>query len=144
MPSGPVHTSVNLGALGLMGVLATPGKWWQWPEAWWFLGAYLFSTFFLSPDLDLWHSQSRRSWGALGILWLPYARLFRHRGLSHHWLWGPLSRVGYLALLALPLLALWPRFDPSWLSEMRRYGGWILLGIYIPHWLHIALDAWAP
>ena len=36
-----------------------------------FAGAFLVSTFFLSPDLDLFHSAPNRNWKFLRIVWWP-------------------------------------------------------------------------
>ncbi len=37
-------------------------------------------------------------WGPLRVIWGPYAALHTHRGRSHNSLFGPLSRLLYLAL----------------------------------------------
>ncbi|MBN2110335.1 MAG: metal-binding protein [Methanosarcinaceae archaeon] len=67
--------------------------------------AYVFSTFFLSPDLDI-DSSSYRRWGMLRILWWPYKVIFKHRGISHNPVLGPLSIVMNLALITVPVLLL--------------------------------------
>ena len=60
--------------------------------------AYIFATLFLSPDLDI-SSKPYKRWGILRILWWPYKELFKHRGLSHHPVIGPLSIVLNLAVI---------------------------------------------
>ncbi|MDK2946892.1 Uncharacterized metal-binding protein [Methanolobus vulcani] len=60
--------------------------------------AYIFATLFLSPDLDI-SSKPYKRWGALRILWWPYKELFKHRGLSHHPVVGPLSIVANLLVI---------------------------------------------
>ncbi|MGB9860807.1 MAG: DUF2227 family putative metal-binding protein, partial [Candidatus Bipolaricaulaceae bacterium] len=74
------------------------------------------------------------------ICWRPYSFLFRHRGLSHHPVLGPLSRFLYLGIwLALLGLLLWglgfslPRFPLSWLLPA-------LVGLWLPQLFHILLD----
>lgn len=97
MPSGRVHETINLTVLG-GGVVAylvyggSPGE----PRALALALAYLAGTFLLSPDLDLAEkgTRSQRRWGPLGLLWRPYGRLFRHRGLSHTWVLGPFDPAG--------------------------------------------------
>lgn len=120
MPSGRVHEAINLTALGLgsLAYLALGGSP-ERPEALAFALAYLAGTFLLSPDLDLAEKEvrSRRRWGLLGVLWRPYGWLFRHRGLSHTWVLGPLTRLGYLVGL-LGLLGFLAR--RSWASWGRR------------------------
>jgi len=60
---------------------------------------FIFATLFLSPDLDLNYSNSARNWGPLRILWWPYSRIFKHRGLSHSILFSSFTRLAYLALI---------------------------------------------
>ena len=109
-----------------------------------FSGAYLFSSFFLSPDLDLARSRASRRWGLGRVLWLPYSALFRHRRLSHHLVWGPLTRILYLGGFVLAAafgialvtnvelagLAAWP---PSLLLS-------VFCGLYFPNQIHILVD----
>lgn len=120
------------------------------PRALAFALAYLAGTFFLTPDLDLAERGVRAvgRWGVLGVLWRPYGRLFRHRGLSHTWVLGPLTRLGYLAGL-LYLLYLGAREVLAFLGVTWRLGPWVwskevvwaaLLGYYLSQWLHLAAD----
>jgi len=141
MPSGRVHLALELGLL--------PG--WVAAGAWLgvaertltaFALSYTCASLLLSPDLDLARSAPARRWGPLRPLWAPYALLFRHRGLSHSLLLGPLTRLLYLGgLAALALLALHhlagvplPQRVPGWLP------GPVLAGVYLSHFLHVGLD----
>ncbi|GAB5603713.1 metal-binding protein [Thermus sp. FJN-A] len=151
MPSGRVHEAINLTVLGggALAYLAYGGEP-EEPRALAFALAYLGGTFLLSPDLDLAERgvRAQRRWGLLGLLWLPYGWLFRHRGLSHTWILGPLTRLGYLVGLVLLAsflvqglaaflgmeLALRP---PAWPREAL---GWGLLGYYLSQWLHLVAD----
>ena len=65
--------------------------------------AYVFSTYFLSPDLDV-DSRIYKRWKLLRIIWKPYKDLFKHRHTSHHIIFGPLSLIGYLAFLIFLLV----------------------------------------
>ena len=67
--------------------------------------AYLFASFYLSPDLDIDSSVYHR-WGVFKFLWWPYKKLCSHRGISHHLLWGPLTILGTLLLISSPVLLL--------------------------------------
>lgn len=151
MPSGRVHEALNLTALGLgsLAYLALGGSP-EDPRALAFALAYLAGTFLLSPDLDLAEKEvrARRRWGLLGLLWRPYGWLFRHRGLSHTWILGPLTRLGYLGgLLALlgglvqgvlGFLGVEVQFrPPSFGLEALGFG---LLGYYLSQWLHLVAD----
>ncbi|MFC6659245.1 metal-binding protein [Deinococcus multiflagellatus] len=106
MPSGRVHNLINIAAYsvlaaatlvatrqGLIRVTPTQGLH--------FTLAFAAGTFLLSPDLDLAEGRvdSKRHWGLLGVLWVPYGMLFSHRGWSHTWLVGPLTRLLYVALM---------------------------------------------
>ena len=150
MPSGKTHQIVELALLPGLAVgyalLLRPAP----PELAAFTGAYAFSSLFLSPDLDLKDNDARKRWGPLGFLWIPYAKIFKHRGISHSLLWGPLTRLLYLAVVfggvALALVALGlvppPSFDvPSNGAIFHRQ---LLLalgaGLYLPNVLHVLLD----
>jgi uncharacterized metal-binding protein len=141
MPSGVVHTGINLalgGTAALLGTLA--GVAWEKPFWQGMAVGYLVGTFFITPDVD--HYPQRRTspvrfWGRLGFIWIFYGILFRHRGTSHSWLLGPLTRLIYLGLLGLPLwwilaqLELLPQAEALWGA---------LLGYYLSQWVHLALD----
>ncbi len=63
--------------------------------------SYLYATLYLNPDLDLAYQIKLFSIrGLLSLPFRPYARLFRHRGLSHVPFVGTLTRLIYLALVA--------------------------------------------
>ena len=146
MPSGRIHLRIELAAL-----LPTAGavSWLTFTgvvdaeRGAAFLGGYLFSSFFLSPDLDLRASRPMRRWGPLRFLWIPYAAAFRHRRLSHHPLLGPTTRLAYLgAWIALVCwllaFALGRPLSVSW-------DGWpimaaFLVGAYVPNEMHIIAD----
>ncbi|SFM29516.1 metal-binding protein [Methanolobus profundi] len=67
--------------------------------------AYLFATFYLSPDLDI-NSKPYKRWGILKFLWWPYKVIFKHRGFSHNPIIGPLTIVLNLAIIVAALLLL--------------------------------------
>jgi uncharacterized metal-binding protein len=108
-----------------------------------FLGGFAFSMIFLTPDLDLVRSRPTRRWGRLSILWWPYAKIFRHRGVSHHIVWGPLTRIAYLTLLAAATAVGASALFGSTVSFGRpRANVWaILAGVYAPNVVHTVVDA---
>ncbi|MGQ9735872.1 MAG: metal-binding protein [Thermaceae bacterium] len=160
MPSGRAHEAINLTVLGLGGVIylgSTPQDSWGNPAVLAFALSYLVGTFLITPDLDLAERQVRakKRWGLLGVLWWPYGVLFRHRGLSHTWVIGPLTRLLYLGLV---LYVLWVflkslffylvgeelmfRFDlPPGSKDL-----WLpaLSGYYLSQWLHLVADGLWP
>jgi len=157
VPSGRVHNLINLAAYSVLaaGVLVatrqnlltvTPA------QALHFTLGFFAGTFLLSPDLDLADGQvdSKRRWGVLGVLWVPYGRAFSHRGLSHTWLLGPLTRLIYLGLIVGFVVGLlsfvWPQMplpDLSWPESLRAVAP-PLLGYYISQWLHLIADGIRP
>ncbi|AFV77061.1 uncharacterized metal-binding protein [Thermus oshimai JL-2] len=157
MPSGRVHEAINLtvlGALALLGLEMQGPAFWEDPRLLPFALGYLGGTFLLSPDLDLAEKGVRasRRWGVLGLLWRPYGWLFRHRGLSHTWVLGPLTRLGYLAFLlallygllqgvSLLLGASWTLALPPWPEEALWAA---LFGYYLSQWLHLIADGIFP
>ena len=146
MPSGKTHLRIELALLGVaMGggiALLRIGRIGQ-HEILAFAGAYVLSMVLLSPDLDLTRSHAYRRWGWLRWLWLPYAAIFKHRQLSHHVLWGPMSRIVYLLLWGLVAGFVYmvltrralvlPDVPPSLLAS-------VIVGLYVPNLAHILSD----
>ncbi len=123
----------------------------------------------LSPDLDLAEQNvdSKRNWGFLGFLWVPYGMMFSHRGLSHTWIVGPLTRVLYLGvLLAVPIWFLRQPVLETKLPGVTRgivhdllnslqsvFSSGVLasqavlalaVGYYVSQWLHLIADGVSP
>lgn len=141
MPSGKVHLAVELSLLpGWVAAGAMAGL--PRPTLTAFALSYTCASLLLSPDLDLVRSTPARRWGPLRLLWAPYAWLFRHRGLSHSLLLGPLTRIFYLGVIGLLVflpLHLWlgvpfPQQLPT------RILAPVLAGVYLSHLLHVGLD----
>lgn len=89
--------------------------------------AFFCGTVLLSPDLDLIDSDPAKSWGIARFIWRPYARLFKHRGVSHMPVVGTLTRIVYLSLI-LYVLAM--------VGES--------LGLTLPISMHELHHFWAP
>ena len=161
MPSGRVHEAINLTVLGLGGLVylaQSPKEALGEPRVLAFALSYLVGTFLVTPDLDLAEKRVRAKgrWGILGVLWWPYGVLFRHRGLSHTWILGPLTRLLYLAFV---LYLLWVLLGgvyayleggaavslrlsiPSLPREVLLS---MLLGYYLSQWLHLLADGILP
>ncbi|PTA69334.1 metal-binding protein [Deinococcus arcticus] len=157
VPSGRVHNLINIAAYSVLAagaliatrqelVVLSPAQALQ------FTLAFAAGTFLLSPDLDLAEGRvdSKRHWGVLGVLWVPYGMLFSHRGWSHTWLVGPLTRLLYVALIAAlvwgALLYLVPGMTlPQWPQTFTLQALWPpLLGYYLSQWLHLMADGVRP
>jgi uncharacterized metal-binding protein len=105
--------------------------------------AYAFSMLFLSPDLDLARSRASRRWRTARILWIPYALVFRHRGLSHHPLLGPATRIAYLgAVVALAVAAAVVGIGVPLNLVPPSTGPLLgaLVGLYVPNLTHVVAD----
>jgi uncharacterized metal-binding protein len=174
VPSGKVHNLINslsfIGIVGSYGYAHAAGWVRLEPTALLtFSGAFLAGTFMLSPDLDLAEQNvdSKRNWGFLGFLWIPYGMMFSHRGLSHTWIVGPLTRVLYLGvLLAVPIWFLRQPVLETELPGVTRgivhdllnslqgvFSSGVLasqavlalaVGFYVSQWLHLIADGVSP
>lgn len=166
MPSGRTHEAVNLTFFGGLALgytyLRTQGlpnglePLFTTPTLTLFSVSYFIGTFLVTPDLDLAENsvRSKSNWGLLGLLWIPYGALFSHRGLSHTWLVGPLTRLVYMVVVALALswivTALTPLFGYEVSIRTRLLNTWpqlsvaALLGYYLSQWLHLLADGVTP
>ncbi|MEM7674823.1 MAG: metal-binding protein [Myxococcota bacterium] len=171
MASGRRHQTINLLLIATVGgLIATAMRlgyepaWMhrlglEWPAVVAFCGAYLFGTFFVTPDLDLaeQHVLAKRNWGWFGFMWVPYGLLFSHRGISHGWFLGPLTRLLYLVAVAalvvfgaymaadaldrpLPRVNLPARISPLWMWPV----GAAVAGFYVSQWSHSIADGVGP
>ncbi len=146
MPSGKAHLAVELLTLPAWVAAGTTLGLGQEPLTLFAL-TYVVSSVWLSPDLDLAHSRPARRWGPLRWLWLPYSWAFRHRGLSHAPLWGPLTRLAYLALLGgllgVLVRTLFPMdLAPAFVQELTWERGMACAaGFFLPQLLHVLMDA---
>lgn len=109
-----------------------------------FIATYIFSLLWLSPDLDLVNSKSMKRWGFLRFIWIPYAKLFKHRGLGHNIVIGPLTRLIYLLIIAGFVHSTFRMigFDPIDIEIPITRGNVLafLAGFWLPDTLHVILD----
>jgi uncharacterized metal-binding protein len=118
--------------------------------------SFLVGTFLVTPDLDLAenHVRAKSNWGLLGLLWVPYGEMFSHRGLSHTWLVGPLTRLIYMIVVGLALSwvvsAAAPLFGYRFSVQTQLHDNWLelalgaLTGYYLSQWLHLIADGVRP
>ena len=97
------HTSVNCFVAGASGAIFHHFSVLTVTEALLYTAAFIFSTFMLGPDLDLYYSKINKNWGVLRFIWWPYAKLSKHRGLSHTPFISSFIRIAYV-LFALTLV----------------------------------------
>ena len=93
---------------------------------------YLLGTLLLSPDMDLFESDSINRWGPFRYIWWPYAQICAHRGISHSWLFGTLTRVGYLLLFIIPFFFIYPPILHYWPYALAFFAGcWLSNAIHL-------------
>ena len=93
MASGRTHDIINLIALPPIVYYLSPS---DFP---FFISGYLAGTFFLSPDVDTYHSNPVKRWKFLKFIWKPYTKLSKHRGISHLPFYGSLVKIVYLMMI---------------------------------------------
>lgn len=97
MPNGNTHNKINITILFLilLGLHAPfcnaniPSEYLSVTSIAVFSIAFLFGTYYLSPDLDI-KSDPLNRWGIFKIIWKPYQKIFGHRGKLHNPILGPL------------------------------------------------------
>ncbi|GGS23597.1 hydrolase [Deinococcus knuensis] len=157
VPSGRVHNLINIAAYSVLAAGTLVASRQELVsvtsvQALNFTLAYAAGTFLLSPDLDLAEGRvdSKRHWGILGVLWVPYGMMFSHRGLSHTWILGPLTRLAYLAVMVALVVGLLSYVVPSLrfpaLPEPLDVAvlAPFALGYYLSQWLHLIADGVRP
>ena len=64
--------------------------------------AFIYTTLFMHPDMDVAHKIKRSSLrGVLSLPFIGYAKVFKHRGISHTLILGSLTRILWLCAVAL-------------------------------------------
>jgi uncharacterized metal-binding protein len=99
---------------------------------------YIFGTLFLSPDLDI-NSTPYKRWGIFRFLWWPYKVLFKHRGLSHHPIFGPVTIILNFALILIPVLILLLKFEVEYSIPVEVIAS-MVSGIVLSIETHILAD----
>jgi uncharacterized metal-binding protein len=126
MPSGKTHRIATLVlALGAFGV--------ENPVRYFLVGGCL-AGLVITPDLD----QSERRTSLVSVLFYPYGKMFRHRGVSHWPVIGTLTRVAYVLLplgAVLYSLGVW---RPQ--SLIPEGAWWVLGGLMLADTLHAIMD----
>ncbi len=93
MASGRTHDIINLIALPPIVYYLSPS---DFP---FFVGGYMAGTFFLTPDVDTYHSKPVKRWKFLKFIWKPYTKFSKHRGISHIPFYGSLTKLLYLLII---------------------------------------------
>lgn len=144
---GYQHTTLNLAVLApLWAVGLAAGR---APDVHLFGAGYLIGTLLITPDLDLRFNDAARRWGVLRFVWTPYHLLSRHRGMSHTYLLGPLSRLLYLTAWVVPLLLLGGAVQLKDLTSLHLASTspgpvlaalQVMAGYLVSQWMHLMAD----
>lgn len=132
MPSGKVHTAINITSVVFVLIIAVFVNE-LCRSLFLYVIGFLFGTFFVNPDLDIWRSDVSKRWKFLRLYWYPYTLLFKHRGYSHNIIIGPASRILYLLL---PVFFFVHRIPHEIIKESLL----VIFGIWLADFLHILLD----
>lgn len=112
-----------------------------------FAGTFCYSTLFMSPDLDLIHQI--KLFSLRGLLTFPfrfYSKFFKHRGISHSFLFGTATRLLWLGGLSVLIVYLTYQVIPtekqflSYFNEYEPYVLYGLAGVVFADWCHLTLD----
>ncbi len=111
-----------------------------------FSASFLYASYFFHPDLDLAHQI--KLFSTKGILTLPfrfYSLFFKHRGISHHPLWGTLTRIAWVVgFLAVIRYCFFQKSTSSIFSGFIHKNSavipFIVLGFFFSDLSHIGLD----
>lgn len=145
MPSGRTHDKINIILLFVILLslfsllkrpeLPFPANYLESKRLMVFSLAYLFGTFFLSPDLDT-RSAPFHRWRFLKVIWIPY-HFLGHRGVLHHPLFGPIILTLTPAILLYFLLSLLN-------LNVENFPAWVwtasLSGIFLSIEIHCLSD----
>lgn len=106
-----------------------------------FLLFYFIGTVYLTPDMDTKSEAQRRC----GLFCFPYRKFFKHRGISHNWLLGIITRIIYvLIILCIPILILYGRAGiESSITGLIFYKKELVIssgGLFLSNLFHIMLD----
>lgn len=145
MPNGRTHTKINITLLfGILLSLHTncikshiPSEYLEFDTVAIFSFALIFGTYYLSPDLDI-KSEPFKRWGVLRCIWWPYQKIFKHRGLLHRPLAGPIIIISTMVLFIIaPVVKLF-NFDITHIPIEYIISS--LTGIIISIEAHIVTD----
>ncbi len=164
MPAAATHDRIALytaGALIVPGYLALRYGFDDAPEAAYtgtllIVGAHLFGSWMLSPDLDL-DGRIDDRWGPFRPIWVPYMRLVPHRHFLSHSGFSGVLRLGYLYLVITGILAglsfvayllhidvAYHRDFSEWLWDTMRNGSrpalLLIVGVVMSDLMHVIAD----
>jgi uncharacterized metal-binding protein len=112
-----------------------------------FSTSYLYATFVMTPDVDI--ANKIKFLSLRGIVSMPfilYAKIFRHRGISHRIFIGSITRMLWLILCASIILSIFKVnhiFTNSFIKYIHEHQQLItpaIAGIIIADLFHLSLD----
>lgn len=107
MPNGEIHVKSNIIFVVGFVILGLAATVIDHTYLICFVAGYLFATFFANPDCDTRNNSTKNRWGVFQIIWRPYSHLFSHRGISHWYFVGTITRIVYLGIIPVIALNAW-------------------------------------
>ena len=146
MPKYKTHTTINLAfALPTFLILIYFSLTPSYLHLLIFSGAFIYTSLFMSPDMDL--ARTLKWYSLRGLLSLPfrsYSYIFKHRGLSHSLLLGSLTRIVWLSLFISLVLCLCTKLSHHhilhYLINHKKELFYALAGICSADGTHILTD----
>lgn len=138
MPDFKSHYIVNTLLLLAIGIYGLQNNYFNIVEFGLFYVGFIIGTDYLTPDLDTVSTPYNKS----KLIWFPYRKLSKHRGLSHTVV-GIFIRLAYISLIVF-LIALLTRQTDILINFLVNvkilYYALFLGGIIISNVIHIVLD----
>lgn len=141
MPSFSSHLIANFLVLSGLYVLYVQHPFLTTFQLIFFIIGFFIGTVLLSPDIDVKSESARRC----GVACTPYRKIFSHRGISHHWLWGTVTRILYVLVIiglltGLVFVLKLPLPDITIILTHPFEILMLILGIFIANILHTVID----
>jgi len=142
MPNYSSHLILNFMALSGLYILYVQHPFLATIQLSLFIIGFFIGTVLLSPDIDIKSEAARRC----GIACTPYRKTFSHRGISHHWLWGAVTRIIYVLIIIGLLAGLifvlkLPLPDITVVLKHPFEVLMVVLGLFLANLIHTIVDA---
>ena len=136
MTSGKNHTKIGLLCLYIL--FSAWFMYYNLVNTFAFVTGFVFGLIYLSPDLDIKNSDPYKAWGPIRFLWWPFQKLVKHRGISHHIIFGSVVIIAYFLLIFGIVIIELLKLDS--LQSISLV--WACIGIVAAIELHIIIDRW--
>ena len=156
MAMGSTHDKVSIFFLVIILATGVIGYQMSSPALYGACVGWFFATYLISPDLDL--GPKKRA-SVLRPFLYHYSMFFKHRGVSHHFFLGTISRIVYLLAMALLIIFCLHKMGYTSFSTTHylnfltnlfhgytysvpeyQFLTWTVIGMFLSDLVHILLD----